>query len=201
MLSSLSSTIMTVFDIPDLSTVPRAPGAPREDHDCMAGFAQASPGVVASACNCGIRTLVRIRYGNANPDVLFIQPTARRVRIKAINFSSLRTLLRAFDRFLTGRRSSPRRGRRYIHGTAAEREIERIAAEQVDDGDEDQQEGRLPALRRADQLRLAEHHDQHDRERNLRGHAVHHADEAVAGRGQAEWNRDELVGQIEGGEP
>jgi hypothetical protein len=37
----LSSTIITVFDIPDLSTVPRARGAPAGSIIAWPGFAQA----------------------------------------------------------------------------------------------------------------------------------------------------------------
>src|SRR5499427_10680301 len=56
---------------------------------------------------------------------------------------------------------SGRPDRRDIHGAAAERDVERVSAEQVDQGDEDEQERRLPARLGADQVRLSEHGDEH----------------------------------------
>jgi len=93
------------------------------------------------------------------------------------------------------------RGRRYVHDSTAERNVERVAAEQVDYGDEDEQNRRFPALLRAEQLGLPKDDDEHDRQRHEWGHAVDHAEEAIRSRGQAEWNRNELKGQVNRREP
>src|SRR6516162_2647970 len=173
MLSSLSSTIITVFDIAD--PLPRS--FPRAAPSVTLPFARedfrsaAAPSPVVE--NCDSRAMHSVlmprRYANANGGA--------------------------------GRRVSGRRNRRDVHDAAAERDIEPVSAEQIHQRDEDEQKGRLPARLGADEVRLSEHRDQHDGERHQRSHTVHHADKATGGGGQRERNRDELKRQIDRGEP
>src|SRR5262249_52215460 len=102
---------------------------------------------------------------------------------------------------------SGRPDRRDIHGAAAERDVERVSAEQVDQGDEDEQERRLPARLGADQMRLSEQVGIPNTGKNTTASGRHGApaapppEEAAGGGGQGEGNRGELNGEKNRGEP
>src|SRR6478609_2888368 len=52
-----------------------------------------------------------------------------------------------------------------IHGPTAKRDVEGVSPEQIHHGHEYQEDRRLPALPRIQQLRFSEHYNEHDRKR------------------------------------
>src|SRR5919201_1207518 len=183
MLSSLSSTIITVFDIAELP----------KWNICRQRIAIAG---LTWGRQAPYPLPLRERVSDCADTLAF-----REQRLtSAIARTSAETLGRR-KRCDQARISRRRHCRRDVHGATAEREIECVSTEQVHQGDEDEQEGRLPAGSAADQVRLAKNGDQHDGERHERRHAVKNADEAAARRGQGEGDRDELKRQIDRDEP
>src|SRR5215475_1349226 len=104
MLSSLSSTIITVFDIADPS--PRS-------------FPRAAPSVTLPFAREGTRSAAAPSPVVENCDSRAIQSVLMPRRYANANSGA--------DRRISGRRN-----RRDVHGAAAKRDIERVSAEQVD---------------------------------------------------------------------
>src|SRR6516164_5273440 len=106
MLSSLSSTIITVFDIADLS--------------------KSTPALFPA-----------IRAATAS------SPVPRLATQPSTGLGSSAETLRKHKWAIAAMSGRP--DRRDIHGAAAERDVEGVSAEQVDQGNEDEQEGRPPS--------------------------------------------------------
>src|SRR5262245_36657122 len=173
MLSSLSSTIITVLGILPPSEDPRserraqrvrrprlaaqerrkasADPLRKGKYERPAGASGASAKFSESIGCSELCSLCRRKQINAEARAAGSNPTSSPDVAAKARDRSRRTTARRLRvaRGLAARRS-PRGDRRDIHGAAAERDVEGVAAEEIDQSDEDEQQRRFPALRRAE---------------------------------------------------